>query len=235
MENIVGQLPNEIIWKILLNMPYTDIINYYESVYNDVDDIYSNDGFWISKTNKDFTFTRSKDGVLLIPSDYIHMTRNYDESGRDIYLRWYEGIHTKLEPIQYPNIQNVLMVELNQNTDIVLFMLDAMTYTISTLFEIQLYAAANSNLVILNKLSTMGLEPELNQVRIIRVALYTGRIPVLDWLEQTLSTMNIDPLAINIVARSGRLKVLEWLRQRGYDISSAEPPKYNFMNNQKPT
>lgn len=123
-------LPLEIIYKILLNLSYSDILNYC-GVNTHSTHLYIDVYFWMMKLDKDFIINGD-----LRPSEYI---KSYNPNmGNNVYKRWYEAKQLGYRKVGNPYISEDQCVaiykekQLGQykmkDLDILLWLMDSEKY-----------------------------------------------------------------------------------------------------------
>lgn len=221
MSNPFAQLPIEVIWNILLDMPYLDIMSFCKTGIPEVQEICDSDEFWISKLDKEYT-VQSSDDVIHIPSSYITVYRNDEETGRDIYVRWVRGLYIPL-PTEFNVTLTYLTDNLNINVDIILFRVDMIGINNIQLMKIiqvlQMLAAQKGSIDLLDKLIQIG---GVKSMVLMSIALRYDQMHVADWIfdNKIKQIINYNDFA---QLEKGELKLATWLIEHGYHVNLIRP------------
>ena len=222
-------IPIEVIYNILLQLPYDDIINYCRTNIK-ARDICNDNYFWLNKLNHDFS-AKGLNGKMLVPSEYMRLYQP-DLGGKAVYERWKRGMEVDFEGIDDDTGNPIY--DLNINADITIFRLDRDSYSPDIIHEIYKNAIRYGNIDVLNKLQQSPTESDImeairfDQPQILDwlisynivptredfdYAIDLGKIHILDWFEQSGIIPNQEDA--NAAATAGQLDTLLWLEKRG--------------------
>lgn len=131
---LIDDMPLELIYKILLQTSYNDILSYCAS-HSKVSFIWDDMGFWMNKLDNDF-------GDRLQPSVYV---KNFgvNNNGRDTYKRW----------DTYINVSTVSVID---NIDIIMYNIDRYGASERIVRQIMDFSIENNNPYLLQQLENRG-------------------------------------------------------------------------------
>lgn len=192
MEHI---LPLELIYKILIYLPYSNVCSYCATCTQS-QNLYKDSNFWINKLDYDLKITNS-DGEQFIPHHYIlrYSKPDPEYTGIKIYKRW----------ITHYNLEFKIK---HQYNDIIMWELYTIQGSTRDLLYIANTAVIFNNIPLLQELSQYDIYPDK---RTLYHVYQSGDLPMLQWL----ITQGIFPTIeyANYAASKGHLHVLRWLLQ----------------------
>lgn len=199
--NIINHVPQEIIYNMLIQASYNDIIRYCNS-HKSALIICSDDIFWLNKLDYEATFTL-QDGTRIIPSYYINLFKTHNETGKQFYTRWIKILNDESYDINYETLEQ-------GNWDVIIFKLQSQNpsqfkYNLSRISTAAIYYG---EITILDGLTKLGYIPQYNDI--INSITY-NRPDTLQWLtdhalDTILQEINTNP---NPFIRTRRLSEIE--------------------------
>lgn len=215
--NWLSSQPLEIIYKILLELDYIDIISYC-SVNREAHNIGYDDIFWMIKLNHDFMILDQD----RIPSEYVKRYPHTDIGGKDIYKRWNEFDETvhAVETLGKPQNSPLIMISMSRNCDILMYKMKQ-GYQVCLLTRKVLY------IHIINKSSVDTiLDPEIKDIfmpedktlyALVMSAINMKRLDVITRMcdEGMVSTNNLGSSAVYSALTSYNINILQYLYSKG--------------------
>ena len=208
-------LPLEIVYQILADLPYEDILSYCDT-HIAIRNICSDSKFWFSKLDREFAVSGK------IPSEYARKYSHDGEDGRAIYKRWFDFTFMNLSRFTNQQIRDSIVISLINDIDIFMFKLDQ-GYVFGQ-YEKNIFLDAimlGESLDNIKFLQTQTIFLQDIQYIIISAVKY-NRIDVLNWIHDLniITDMikrgtDLIPIAITY----DNTEVLNWIRDMGY-ISS---------------
>lgn len=220
----MNQIPIEIIYNILLQLPYKDIINYCAS-NRESREICNDNIFWAAKLDYDFSTIDFLEKPL-IPSQYV---RKFKEVTQDIYIKW---MNHALYPPSFVNndIDAIIFrshISGDMNSHDALRALEPLVIgdfldelkdlfdngilsNESYGFDVAFDAIKHNKLDIL-KWSMTKMNPK-NLRSLTSMASSRNDIHILKWLEQ--NGVPPDLGTASVAAENGYVNILYWLEQR---------------------
>ena len=196
------ELSTEIIYNILINLPYNDIMNYCST--NSSSNVLCHDPyFWMNKLDHDFVPVRGT-----YPSNYVN-TYSINK-GKETYKRWItSNVKTLISNVGLTWFEIIDII--NTNIDIIMYQFDEYNdYTLKLLIT---YALQKHNIDILFRFDASTL----NRLGIDTTAILTPMnytLPLLQFLDRI--GMQLSQYDINSATFYASMDTLLWLESKQY-------------------
>lgn len=198
----MDRLPDEIMADIMLQLPYTSLVDVCQTDKR-LQRICKDNIFWMNKLDYDF-MRMSSDMKPLIPSIYVKMFPNTDGSWRKTYERWKQWEWDKDEPYisnfekYYDCALFSLMWESSSNLQ--WFMDDILEQCIKF-----------GHIQVLDTLTS--IRANTRYASSLKFAIQYQQIDILNWLET--KGIYADTQSIYLAIKYASLNVLDWLEAKG--------------------
>ena len=201
-KSMTGQLPIEIIYNILMDLSYSDTMNYCST--NREGTVICNDElFWKRKLDHKYT---SSNGMK--PSDYTKYSMDTPQY-RNLYRKW----ETEIElPVENIVTSEVMMFRLSTSTSPVMLGQNHIIHIIKVIVR-------NGSVLALEDLINRGIIPRDRYWKyyLMKDAIIYNRIPILHWSERNGLLYNAFAMRLDGIMRDYpnlSIDVLEWLKTR---------------------